>query len=253
MSQTPDLTDPWWQVVIAQRALRGATYKAEENQGQEFSDSEADSEEVQDGDEEEDEAEEELPDVTDDSFYYLDAETFDWQKELEAGLKGNTIVPSENSIELYNEQQQYFDNLKYQREDHENACAKLGIPNPDLPRLPEMRPSIVLKFWQPVAANAIMEFEKFDHLRGCILADVVGLGKTWITITYILAVSSNPLCLGRLPGTAFPTNNISSIDSVLTVCSEHALGQTPPRRPGAAPSRRSSLFPRPLYTNGPMK
>jgi hypothetical protein len=53
-----------------------------------------------------------------------------------------------------------------------------------------MRKSVVLKFWQPVGVNAIMDFEANPHLRGCMFADSVGLGKTWTLIGYLLAVST---------------------------------------------------------------
>lgn len=202
ISNTPNLQDPYWQLKIAVQALRAATYKepvttdddAEDDQSE---DQDADDEdEAGDDSDSEQDALEELKgaetahDINNDSLYYMDAETFDWQRELESS-NAATIAPSAESVSRYNEQQEYFDNLNYQRENHEEACRNLGIQNPQRPRLPEMRISIHLKFWQPVAANALLEFEDNVHLKGCILADVVGLGKTWITITYLLAVSSS--------------------------------------------------------------
>ncbi|KAI9871322.1 MAG: hypothetical protein M1830_003035 [Pleopsidium flavum] len=44
-----------------------------------------------------------------------------------------------------------------------------------------------LEFWQPDAIEAIREFLREDLIRGCVVADVVGSGKTWIVIDYLLA------------------------------------------------------------------
>ena len=49
--------------------------------------------------------------------------------------------------------------------------------------------SAQFQFWQVVAVKAILDFMKDDHIRGCILADVVGLGKTWVVVGYMLWVS----------------------------------------------------------------
>jgi hypothetical protein len=46
-----------------------------------------------------------------------------------------------------------------------------------------MNPSAILKPWQPVAIHAITQFMKNPLLKGCILADGVGLwenmGNYW--------------------------------------------------------------------------
>ncbi len=51
-----------------------------------------------------------------------------------------------------------------------------------------MRRSTKLQDWQPVAVNAIDELRKKGLARGCVLGDVVGFGKTWVVIAYLLHV-----------------------------------------------------------------
>lgn len=81
-----------------------------------------------------------------------------------------------------------FDSTLYQRDDHDRACSQLKIENPECPKLPGMALTTKLHFWQPVAINAIREFEHNPYLQGGILADDMVLRKTWITIGYLLAV-----------------------------------------------------------------
>ena len=50
--------------------------------------------------------------------------------------------------------------------------------------------STQLTFWQPVAVNFIIDAIYNDNLRGCVIADVMGLGKTWVTIALLLWVSA---------------------------------------------------------------
>ena len=80
--------------------------------------------------------------------------------------------------------QDLFDNQAYQRENIEEAAQNLGIENIDMPRMPGMLRNSVFKHWQPVGINGIQEFRRrpYPKLRGCILADGVGLGKTWDTL-----------------------------------------------------------------------
>ncbi|KAA8642563.1 uncharacterized protein ATNIH1004_011508 [Aspergillus tanneri] len=46
--------------------------------------------------------------------------------------------------------------------------------------------SAVLEFWQPVAVWGLAQFRANANIRGAILADAVGLGKTWETIAFML-------------------------------------------------------------------
>jgi len=132
-----------------------------------------------------------------DSINYLNADTIVWNEELKASDLPNRgandpaplIKVTSDSLKAFDDQQSWFDKIKYQREDHLKACEILNIENPDVPKLPGMRLSTAFHFWQPVAIKALMEFSKNALLRGAILADVVGLGKTWTSIGYLMAVS----------------------------------------------------------------
>ncbi|OAL72224.1 hypothetical protein A7D00_3222 [Trichophyton violaceum] len=89
--------------------------------------------------------------------------------------------PTNEDLQQYREQEKWIDNKDLQRQGHPEACKALGIPNPDIPRLPGMLVSAKFEFWQPLAIKAIKEFEE-GYLRGGILADEVGIGKTFEAI-----------------------------------------------------------------------
>lgn len=88
----------------------------------------------------------------------------------------------------YREQVNWLNNVEYQRDNHYQACQRLGITNPARPRLEGMYESVMLKFWQPIAAAALLEFEN-GPLHGGILADDVGLGKTYEVLAFLQYVS----------------------------------------------------------------
>ncbi|KAK2865298.1 hypothetical protein FQN49_003714 [Arthroderma sp. PD_2] len=88
---------------------------------------------------------------------------------------------TDEDIQKYREQEKWIDNQELQRQGHGEACEALGIPNPGIPRLPGMPISAKFEFWQPLAVKALKEFEK-GYLRGGILADEVGIGKTFEAI-----------------------------------------------------------------------
>ncbi|PWY91735.1 hypothetical protein BO94DRAFT_533191 [Aspergillus sclerotioniger CBS 115572] len=110
--------------------------------------------------------------------------------ELDASgyVSSNVITPTEKSLEFFREQQRFMDNQDYQREDHRDARRILNIANPRVPRMRSMNRSAVLKFWQPVAIARILEIHQSPYLRGAILGDSVGLGKTCETIAVILKI-----------------------------------------------------------------
>ena len=95
---------------------------------------------------------------------------------------------------LHEQQQTWLDNPSFQREDLEDACKVLSIPwegEQTIFRTPHMSLSTQLEFWQPVAVKAIIDFTTQEPaLGGCILADMMGLGKTWVIICFLLWVSA---------------------------------------------------------------
>jgi hypothetical protein len=100
------------------------------------------------------------------------------QLESEEGNTTPLIAPTKESLYLAMEHSKRLDNTDFQRENHAEACQALGITNPERPKIQGMNPSAILKPWQPVAIHAITQFMKNPLLKGCILADGVGLGKT---------------------------------------------------------------------------
>lgn len=99
------------------------------------------------------------------------------------------IEPTEDSLHRLDEQKRVFDNKQYQRDNHLEACRQLRISNASVPRMQSMNRPAVFKHWQPVAIAAISEIREKPYLRGAVLGDTVGLGKTWEAIGVLLNVS----------------------------------------------------------------
>lgn len=112
--------------------------------------------------------------------------------ELNTNDRSAVMQPTMEGLERYNLQRQWLDNLQYQRDKVEEACAKLNIESPSYPRLQSMVRSATLKFWQPPAIWRLREIAQTGYLRGACLGDSMGLGKTWETIAFILKVSTIP-------------------------------------------------------------
>ena len=114
-------------------------------------------------------------------------------KDLEEDL---ILIPefTEPMRTLHDQQQTWLDNPLFQREDLEDACKVLSIPwegEKTIFRAPHMSLSTQLEIWQPVAVKAIIDFTTQEPaLGGCILADMMGLGKTWVTICFLLWVGA---------------------------------------------------------------
>ena len=92
----------------------------------------------------------------------------------------------------YDEHQAIFDSQDYQRENLEESCEVLGIPwdgENTIFRMEGISLSQSLKFWQVVAVNAMIQFHNTNLTRASFLADHTGMGKTWVTICYLLWVS----------------------------------------------------------------
>ena len=125
-------------------------------------------------------------------------EAVGWYREVMLNFQQDTIAMdpfTDQSAVEFDRQQQFFDNVAFQREDTEDACKLLKIPwhgeNDTIFRMPGMSLATQLTFWQPVAIKFIIDATLNDNLRGCVLADVMGLGKTWVTIGLLLWVSAS--------------------------------------------------------------
>ena len=122
-------------------------------------------------------------------------ESKEWSALVNEEFETDTIEYQEwtaETAEDYDESQRRLDNPSYQRQDLEQSCRELEIPwdeSDTVFRMPGMSLSQQMQFWQPRAVHAIAQFEWNPLLRGCILADVMGIGKTWIKVCYILYVS----------------------------------------------------------------
>ena len=95
---------------------------------------------------------------------------------------------------LHDQQQTWMDNVKFQREDLQAACELLSIPwdgDNTIFRTNNMSLSTKMEFWQPVAVKAIADFVNQETAFGeRVLADMMGIGKTWVVICYLMLVSA---------------------------------------------------------------
>ncbi|EKG15023.1 SNF2-related protein [Macrophomina phaseolina MS6] len=134
---------------------------------------------------------------------------------------GNDTVSSEvkdltkEQVDTHKKLETYLGNLEYERQGGRECCEALGIENPQIPRLKNMRLSVVLKPWQTVGIKALVDLED-GEMNGGVLADLVGLGKTW-EVTGLLQYRLNQrIEKGEDAPTAKPT---------LLVCPANLLGQ----------------------------
>lgn len=106
-----------------------------------------------------------------------------------ADLNDHLIQPT---IEDYNRialHEKWSDAQEYQCDNEDEACANLGIKKEN-PQLGGMIRGTALVFWQPVCINRIMETMTLGLVLGAIIADVVGVGKTWEAVGFLLYVST---------------------------------------------------------------
>ncbi|KAB8226196.1 P-loop containing nucleoside triphosphate hydrolase protein [Aspergillus novoparasiticus] len=84
------------------------------------------------------------------------------------------IIPTEESLERFEQHQKMLDNYEYQKKQSRRGLS--------------MNQSVVLKFWQPVAIARLLDIRANTKVRGAILGDSVGLGKTWVAIAVMLKI-----------------------------------------------------------------
>ena len=99
------------------------------------------------------------------------------------------IEPTAESLRQVEQQKQILDNRDYQRENHFEACRVLKINEHRALRMSSMNRTATFKQWQPVAIAAMHQILHHDYLRGVVLGDTVGLGKTWEAVGFLLHVS----------------------------------------------------------------
>ncbi|KAI9777953.1 MAG: hypothetical protein M1839_008488 [Geoglossum umbratile] len=91
---------------------------------------------------------------------------------------------TEDEAKAFRDRERWTDNTKFQREDFERSCDQLNIATPDLLRVEGMLSNLELKKHQVIGAAWILQMLD-TPLRGCCLADSVGLGKTVTTLAMI--------------------------------------------------------------------
>ncbi|KAH0557042.1 hypothetical protein GP486_005170 [Trichoglossum hirsutum] len=87
-------------------------------------------------------------------------------------------------MSTFKDQGEWLDNTKLQREDEEEAYTGLGITDRSHPHIAGMSRRMILKFWQVVAVWALYKFH-IGWLKGGVLADAVGLGKTIVALALV--------------------------------------------------------------------
>ena len=127
-------------------------------------------------------------------FMELDYEALALAYDPAADEATGPPVPHEftpEQIERYRELEKWIDNQEFQRQGHKEACERLAIEDPDHPKFEGMNLGMHFKPWQVVAILGLLDIEEAGLYKGGILADQVGLGKTWMAIGVILYVRSS--------------------------------------------------------------
>jgi SNF2 family DNA or RNA helicase len=91
---------------------------------------------------------------------------------------------TEKEKKIFEAQEKWLDNTKLQREDEEETYIGLGINSRSRPHIEGMSRTTILKFWQVVAIWGLHKFH-LGWLKGGLLADAVGLGKTIVILAHI--------------------------------------------------------------------
>ena len=82
----------------------------------------------------------------------------------------------------------WLENAECERNGLATHCQSLNITDSRKPFIRGMSPTLTLKFWQPIAVAFILEKEK-SFMKGCLISDQVGFGKTLELLAALLVVS----------------------------------------------------------------
>ena len=123
------------------------------------------------------------------STAYQAAENLQWSFDIGADVEDHLIQPTVDDYERIAMHEKWLDAEEYQFDNEDEACANLDI-NKSNPRLKGMLRCTALKFWQPVCINRVVEIMLAGLVLGAIIADVVGVGKTWEAVGFLLHVST---------------------------------------------------------------
>ncbi|PYH34632.1 uncharacterized protein BO87DRAFT_435891 [Aspergillus neoniger CBS 115656] len=181
LSPTYKKEEVYWQIIKINRALDMTTKRTP-------------SEERLDEEANDNREEEEIPELAKDTEHTIfDPFKYDTSQDFEAPLEvcmqEDQVEVTQEDIAQLREQQSWLNNEQFQRDNHEEACEKLDISDPKTPHLKGMVGSAILKFWQVVAVWWLIEIMASRLTKGAILADAVGLGKTYEAIAFIIALT----------------------------------------------------------------
>ena len=109
----------------------------------------------------------------------------------------------EKAAANHDRMERYLDNVLYQRDNLEASCQRLGIDyqGRDQTRyhIKGMAFTQQFQYWQPVAINWLLELQANPNVRGGIIADYMGIGKTYEAIGFLVAVGTSFVICGSLP------------------------------------------------------
>ncbi|KAL8651507.1 MAG: hypothetical protein Q9210_003210 [Variospora velana] len=120
---------------------------------------------------------------------YREIQTEDMETDFV--LSGDTVKAAED----FDKTEEYLSSERYQRQDLKRACGIIGVEYQDSKdavfRIRGMALSQKLMYWQVLAIAALITFHLIEKsIRGCVLGDVVGLGKTWEIIGTLLQLDN---------------------------------------------------------------
>lgn len=100
--------------------------------------------------------------------------------------KRKVVQPLREDFVRVKEEQSWLNDPAYQCKNHSEACHNLGIVDEQYLQIPGMRQNAVLEEWQPVAVHRLNQIRRMGLTRGAILADAVGLGKSWEALALMM-------------------------------------------------------------------
>ena len=97
-----------------------------------------------------------------DLINYLNVNIIVWNEKLNWDTNDSVFLIKiiSDSLKVFNNQQSWFDKIKYQHKNHLKICKILNIENSDVSKLFEMRLSTAFHFWQFMMIKAFMKFSK---------------------------------------------------------------------------------------------
>jgi hypothetical protein len=116
-----------------------------------------------------------LPEVSDDGLQLLPRQHL---HPLPRKSSRRNQQQTQADIDQSRFQDELMDNIDLQPDQLLRACDQLGIKDLRALRIKGMRANRQLKYWQVTAVERLEQFMRDRRLRGAMLCDNVGLGKT---------------------------------------------------------------------------